>query len=255
MRFAVLVCFLVGEAVDGSFVVVELEVDFCFLHRFFELGDLLGTDEGVVGSIADEYFCSGFFGVHWFLESECTVEAGDAIESFQAVVGHLHGDVSAETVSDGSEVFIVRGALCFEEIHRGFETSDHFGLVLFHGRSEAAGVFGVFGGLAFAIHVDGERGVAQFGEFFGALARVVVCTPPFVDDEDAGVWSFFCGDREEAFGGDFSGGVADFFGDDFSSVGNGGKKRDEGEEFQHELRLAAYESLATPSWCENCSPS
>ncbi len=69
------------------------------------------------------------------------------------------------------------------------------------------------GGFAFSIHVDGEGGVTELGDHVGTLAGVLVMTPPFVDDDDAGngvVSGGSFGEGEVSVSGDVSGLVFDF---------------------------------------------
>ena len=61
--------------------------------------------------------------------------------------------------------------------------------VLPHVRGHFHGFIGVLGEFAVAVHIAGERDVAELGELVGPALRVLVEAPPLVTNEHAGAFA------------------------------------------------------------------
>ena len=95
------------------------------------------------------------------------------------------------------------GSVCgcfFSRVEPGLKARAGRGAVFQRGLHEGHGVFGMFGVLAVAIHVDGQRAVAQTGQVTGAALGVIVEPPPFMHHHNA---------RARAFNGVVVGVIAD----------------------------------------------
>lgn len=102
----------------------------------------------------------------------------------QALAGHVEDDLAAEAVADRGDLAGIGLRLPLQQFQAGEEA--RLGGVGIPGRGlhEGHRVLRVLGVLAFAVHVDGQGAVAEFGEVAGAALGIVVEPPPFVDHDD-----------------------------------------------------------------------
>lgn len=137
-----------------------------------------GNSHGFIGGYA-----STRHSLSCVMIAEGAVEARHAGQR-QALAGHVEDDLAAEAVADRGDLAGIGLRLPLQQFQAGEEA--RLGGVGIPGRGlhEGHRVLRVLGVLAFAVHVDGQGAVAEFGEVAGAALGVVVEPPPFVDHDD-----------------------------------------------------------------------
>src|ERR1700722_1144721 len=178
----------VGEAVLGVAVDGELPVGVGGLHFVGEGGDLGERDVRVESAVEDEEF--GFDGVGRSGRAFCVEAAVDADDTGdgRAAAGEFENGHAAEAVADGGDVGVGE-RMRFQGVEAsGGAAGDAigFGAEFVDASHDALAIAGD----AFAVHVAGEGGLAEFGQTAGAIFGVVVEAGAAVDDEHAGAFVF-----------------------------------------------------------------
>src|SRR3990172_9276552 len=173
----------VGEAVDGSGIVDEPEINIGIRHLLFERLDLLHGNELVVSAVEYDDLRLDHAGLRRFDRCKASVKTCNTLE-VHALPCHVEDNASAEAVADSSDALRVNGRLFLQKVHGCQEPGPGNIEVLHELAGEFSGVIGVHGLFAVSVHVNGKRSISQLRQHPGTLAGKLVMPPPFMDNED-----------------------------------------------------------------------
>jgi hypothetical protein len=170
------------EAVDGALVPDEPIVHPGLLHLLLERRHLLGRDEAIGRPVQDQYLRFDDAGLGGNRGVEPSVEADDA-QDVSAAAGQLQHGRAPETVADRRDARRIDEVMLHEDVQRREDAAPHELPIVAIDPGELCGFLVVVGPHALAVHVHGEREVAQLCQLLRPALGVVVEPLPFVHDE------------------------------------------------------------------------
>ncbi|VVN49220.1 hypothetical protein PS619_06278 [Pseudomonas fluorescens] len=179
----------IGEAMLGTVKADKFIVSPGLVHFRLERRDVIRRNHAVQRAMLDQNLRFHTAGRRRGFGCQRTVETHHARQRL-SLARRVQHHRTAEAVTDGGNFIHVGLRLLLQQIQPGLEALAGSRRILARGLHERHRVFRVLSVLAFAVHINGQGAVAEFGQIPRAALGVIVQAPPFMHHDDTRTLAF-----------------------------------------------------------------